>query len=174
MRPTRAILFCGLLLNGRADEKEVAETLEREFGRIILKSEPFVFTETDYYKAEMGEGLTRVFVGFDRFIEKELIVDIKRATVDIERERFSEREGRNVNIDPGYLTSAKVVLPTTKNFQHRIYLRDGIFAEVTLRYRRDSFEAWEWTYPDYLRPASIRFFNRLREIYRDRERHGAA
>jgi hypothetical protein len=172
MRPSRAILFCGLLLNRRADEKEVAETLEREFGRIILESEPFVFTETDYYKAEMGESLTRIFVGFDRFIDKERIADIKRSTIEIEHKRFSGRGRRNVNIDPGYLTSAKVVLPTTKNFQHRIYLQDGIFAEVTLRYRRNSFEAWEWTYPDYLRPASIRFFNMLREIYRNRQREG--
>jgi len=170
MRPSRAILFCGLLVNGRAGEKEVAETLEREFGRIVLKSEPFIFTETDYYESEMGERLTRFFVGFDRFIEKERIADIKQKTIDIERKRYSGGEGRNVNIDPGYLTSAKVVLPTTKNFQHRIYLQDGIFAEVTLRYRRNSFQAWEWTYPDYLRPESIRFFNRLREFYRERYR----
>ena len=170
MRPSRAILFCGLLLNGRASETDVAETLAQEFGRIILKSETFIFTETDYYETEMGERLTRYFVGFDRFIDKERIVDIKLRTIDIERKKFSEGDRRNANIDPGYLTSAKVILPTTKNFQHRIYMRDGIFTEVTLRYRRNSFGTWEWTYPDYLRPESIRFFNRLREIYRERHR----
>ena len=141
-----------------------------EFGPVILKSEPFTFTETDYYTDEMGGRLSRLFVGFERFIEKDRIADIKHATIDIERRIFSEGGGRDVNIDPGYLTSAKVVLPTTKNFQHRIYLRDGIFAEVTLRYRRDSFGGWEWTYPDYLRPDSIRFFNRFRERYRERVR----
>ncbi|MDD5512405.1 MAG: DUF4416 family protein [Candidatus Omnitrophica bacterium] len=73
---------------------------------------------------------------------------------------------RSINIDPGYLDMAKLVLATTKDFCHRIYLGSGIFGEVTLVYRKDSFQPWEWTYPDYRSREYIETFNRIREIYR--------
>ncbi len=114
----------------------------------------------------MGKNLTRVFAAFDNLIEKDRIVDIKLKTNQIEDNLFSVNGKRSVNIDPGYLTSAKVVLATTKNFQHRLYLKKGIFAEVTLRYKKDSYSPWEWTFRDYKREESIDFFNKLRVIYR--------
>ena len=94
------------------------------------------------------------------------IVDIKLKTNKIEDEVFTESGKRMVNIDPGYLTSAKVVLATTKNFQHRIYINRGIYAEVTLRYMKDGFSPWEWTFKDYKRKETIDFFNELRILYR--------
>lgn len=168
MKPLKTALFCGLLYNDSADQKDICRTLEQEYGRIVLFSKPFIFSETDYYESEMGAPLSRLFVAFERLIEAERISDIKLRTIEIEHAMFSGPKGRNVNIDPGYLTSAKVVLVTTKNFQHRIYLNNGIYGEVTLRYRRGSFEPWEWTYPDYIRSVSLEFFNSLRAVYREK------
>jgi hypothetical protein len=164
--PLKAILFTGLLFNKNVEPENIFEILEKEFGRIILSSTPFIFKETDYYKNEMGPELTRVFTAFDNFIEGDRIADIKIKTNLIETEMFSVNNSRTVNIDPGYLTSAKVVLATTKNFQHRIYLQKGIFAEITLRYRRRSYEPWQWTFKDYRLNETIDFFNSLRAIYR--------
>jgi len=164
--PLKAILFTGLLFNKTVEPDHIYEILEKEFGRIILKSSPFIFKETDYYKNEMGPDLTRVFAAFDIFIEGDSIADIKIKTNRIEETIFSTNRKRTVNIDPGYVTSAKVVLATTKNFQHRIYLKKGIFAEITLRYRGKSYEPWEWTFKDYRLKESIDFFNSLRAVYR--------
>ncbi len=173
MQPSRAMLFCGLLFNDSTDRKDIFGMLEGEFGKAVLVSRPFVFTESSYYETEMGSELCRQFIAFDRLIETERISEIKLRTIEIERSRFSGQSGRNANIDPGYLTSAKVVLVTTKNFQHRIYLGRGIYGEVTLRYRRKSYGPWEWTYPDYTRPESLEFFNNLRSLYREKLQHAS-
>ncbi|HEB29482.1 MAG TPA: DUF4416 family protein [Spirochaetes bacterium] len=164
--PLKGILFTSLLYNKTVEPENVFEVLEKEFGSIILTSTPFVFKETDYYKNEMGPDLTRVFAAFDYFIEGDRIADIKIKTNRIEDTIFSAKRNRTVNIDPGYVTNAKVVLATTKNFQHRIYMKKGIFAEITLRYRGKSYEPWEWTFKDYRLKESIDFFNNLRAVYR--------
>ena len=72
-------------------------------------------------------------------------------------------EPRPLNLDPGYITPAKLVLASTKDHAHRIYLRDGIFAEVTLVYRQRKWQPLEWTYPDYRRDDYQRFFTQCRE-----------
>jgi hypothetical protein len=146
----------------------VEEVLEREFGRIILRSETFPFSESDYYNDEMGSPIWRVYFAFDRAIPMDGIAEIKRVSNRLEEEEFSRDGRRGVNIDPGYLTSGKVVLATTKDYGHRVYLRDGIYAEVTLRYSagEKGFVPWEWTYRDYRREPALRFFNELRALYR--------
>ncbi len=164
--PRPALLFCGLLLGDNIEEKLVIGELEKHFGDVILKSRVFPFNHTDYYYEEMGINIRRMFVGFNKTIEMERIVDIKLLTNKVELENFSSEGRRKVNIDPGYINLSKVVLATTKDYQHRIYLGCGIYAEVTLRYRKGTFTPWEWTYPDYREKASIDFFNRLRENYK--------
>ncbi|UCB45603.1 MAG: DUF4416 family protein [Spirochaetota bacterium] len=164
--PSRVILFTGLLYNNSVDKEKIFSVLEDSFGKIALTSEIFPFTETHYYEAEMGKNVLRVFASFEPLIDPSDIPDIKIRTNEIEEKLFCSSGNRDVNIDPGYLTNGKVILVTTKNHQHRIYLRKGIYGEVTLRYRKGSFIPWEWTYPDYRRPESIAFFNQLRERYK--------
>jgi hypothetical protein len=77
---------------------------------------------------------------------------------------------RPINIDPGLLELGKFLLATTKDQAHRIYLRDGIFAEVTLRYHAGAFEPWPWTYADYRQPCVHEFLLQAREYYRQRLR----
>jgi hypothetical protein len=102
------------------------------------------------------------------------IAEIKYRTNRIESEVFSSGGRRRVNIDPGYLTNAKVVLATTKDYGHRIYLADGIYVEVTLRYnaKEKTFLPWQWTFRDYQREESLRFFRALRDIYTRRMKTG--
>ncbi len=164
--PPKALLFAGLLYNKRVKRDILFGVLEREFGSIVLQSEPFEFSETDYYCEEMGGDLWRVWVGFDSLIDQDQIVEVKLRSNELEQEFFSTGDRRDANIDTGFITHGKVVLATTKNHQHRIYMRDGIYAEVTLRYRSKTFMPWEWTYPDYRRIEAIKFFNDLRTFYR--------
>lgn len=162
----KAILFAGLLYSRKVEEDYLYSNLQENFGKIILTSKSFKFTESSYYEKEMGDELTRVFVAFNSFIDMEQIVDIKLKSNSVEQKIFSLNGRRNTNIDPGYLTNSKVVLATTKDFQHRIYMNNGIYAEVTLRYLKGNFIPWEWTYKDYKRPETIDFFNDLRKFYR--------
>jgi hypothetical protein len=144
----------------------VRAELEACFGPADLQSPSMEFEFTRYYQPQMGEGLRRTFFSFARLIDPAELAGIKLATNAIE-ERYRDGGwpvGRPVNLDPGYLELGKLVLASTKNHCHRIYLRDGIYAEVTLVYRDKAFRGFEWTFPDYRTEEYHRFFLEARKL----------
>jgi len=160
------------MISADADLFPSAESLlSQEFGSVDFCSDVMSFDYTDYYIKEMGADLTRKFVSFERLIQPDEIVQIKHRTNELEREFLNpETRRRQVNLDPGYVSAAKLVLASTKDHIHRIYLRDGIYAEITLRMEKKSFRAWQWTYPDYRSEEYIRIFNEIRRIYMEQLR----
>jgi hypothetical protein len=149
------------------EEKNLIKTqarLCRMFGKADFVSEDINFDFTDYYEKEMGKALKRRFLSFNRLINPERLPHIKVKTNALES-RFLKCGARQINIDPGYLDMAKLVLASTKDYSHRIYLNRGIFAEVTLFYQNHSFRPRDWTYPDYRTDKYIEIFNRIRQIY---------
>lgn len=142
--------------------------IRKKFGELDLVSDTIPFDFTDYYEPEMGRDLLRKFVSIKELMPPEILPDVKLFTNEIEIQLGNFKEDklyRHLNMDPGYLTLAKVILATTKNQHHRIYLRDGIFAEITLHWSKKSFRHREWTYPDYRSESYLNYFTRLREIY---------
>ncbi len=158
-------LICGVLYQGAAELDRLDNELISRFGLIDLKSRPFAFDFTDYYRYEMGDNLTKQFYSFEKLIQPDRLADIKNATISIEK-AFSTNGRRMVNLDPGYLEESKLVLASTKNFSHRIYLRDNIWAEVTMRYEKGEFVTHPWTYPDYSQRLTIEFLKEVRETYK--------
>jgi hypothetical protein len=137
------------------------------YGPIALASDAFDFTETDYYAATMGSGLKKQFLAFERLIDPGALAEIKRQTNGWEIEYAAlgcHPEPRPLNLDPGYVTPAKLVLASTKDHAHRIYLCDGIYAEVTLAFRHRQWQPLDWTYPDYRRDDYQRFFSECRQL----------
>ena len=161
----RVKLIVGLLAADVDKFIEVKKSLQREFGRIDFESPVLDFAHTEYYKEEIGGSLKRQFFSFQRRLALRGIYKVKLRTNLIER-RFSKSERRTVNIDPGYLDLSKVVLFSTKDYSHRIYLDKGIYAEVTLFYKDKTFNPWPWTYPDYKTDTYIGMFNSMRELYK--------
>ena len=123
--------------------------LESAWGPIEYLGQELAFDHTDYYTVEMGSGLRRRIVAFQRFIEPSDLPAIKLASNEMEDGHRDTQRKRRVNMDPGVLAADKLVLATTKNFSHRIYLGRGIFADLTLLYRDGAYNPLEWTYPDY-------------------------
>lgn len=154
-----------MLYSPHAHLGAVDQSLISRFGPIDLRSPDFEFTFTDYYSGEMGPDLQKRFCSFERLVMPEDLPDLKKASMEIES-GFAISGTRTVNIDPGYLEESKLVLASTKNFSHRIYLRNDIWAEVTLRFVRGEFVKHEWTYPDYSQKLAIQFLKSVREIYR--------
>ncbi len=149
--------------------------LTEQLGAIDFISELLPFTNTDYYETEMGTDLKRQFISFKRLMEAGTLAAMKHFTNRVEQTFAVQRAtgpARRVNLDAGYVCQAKLVLATTKDNAHRIYLSDGIYAEITLRYYRKTFQPWEWSYPDYRHPTYITIFNRIRGIYRDQLENG--
>lgn len=159
-------LFTAVTFRDQTVYEKIQTILVEQFGEIDLASEIYDFNFTDYYTAEMGANLKKQFLGFQKLIHPESLVEIKLWTNEIEQKNSIDGR-RQVNIDPGYITGANVVLATTKNYSHRIYLGKGIYGDVHLRFRKGKFEVSEWTYPDYQQPLAIDFFTQLRERYRE-------
>jgi hypothetical protein len=163
-KPDKAKLIIGILTSDKELLKKTEAILEKAFGRIDHKSGLLEFDLTDYYEKEMGRGLLRCWLSFERLIEPLSLSGIKVKTNRIE-ERSSMGCRRRINLDPGYIESAKLVLASTKNFSHRIYLDKGIYAEVTLIYEDKKFCGLKWTYPDYKTETALRFLEEARKIY---------
>jgi hypothetical protein len=141
------------------------------FGPIAFAGEPYSFHHTDYYTRSMGPGLLKQLIVFEKFVPLDSLPDRKRAAIDLEREIEAGgdyAEERPVNIDPGLLNLGKFMLATTKDNAQRVYLRDGIFAEVTLFFRDGEFHPWPWTYADYREESVRAFLLRAREYYKQR------
>jgi hypothetical protein len=143
------------------------ERIAAEFGPLGAVSPAFAFTETDYYVATMGADLKKQFVVTATPMDPGRLAAIKRLTNTWEVEYAAAAghpEPRPLNLDPGYLTMAKLVLASTKDHAHRIYLADGIYAEVTLSYRARQWHPHPWTYPDYQRSDFQAFFSECRPL----------
>ncbi len=165
-RPERALLFVATLFSEDEVYRRAREDLVRTFGEASLESECLPWVHSDYYRDELGWPIKRRFLGFSEGFSTESIREAKLLTMELEK-RFSVEGRRRINLDPGYVTEAKVVLATTKNYPHRIYLGSGIYAEVTLHYRRGAYRPHEFTYRDYGTPEYLGIFHEMRNILRE-------
>jgi hypothetical protein len=148
-----------------------AERLSDEYGPVALAAPPFSFHQTSYYEATMGTALHKQLLAFAQLVPQDSLPAIKLRTNSLETElaatgRFPEP--RPLNLDPGLLTLGKFLLATTKDQAHRIYLGQGIYAEVTLRFEAGEYVAWPWTYADYREPEVRATLNTFREEYKRR------
>ena len=174
LHPPRPVKLIAGILSG--DERLFAlaeEAMTALWGDIDVHSTIMPFEQTDYYEKEMGADLLRKFVGFTRLIDPGRLAQIKHASNALEGELAGSHPARAlhtsrpINLDPGYIDPSKLVLATTKNYSHRIYIGESMYAEATLRYHKGNWQAWPYTYPDYASGAYDRFLNEARQLLMD-------
>jgi hypothetical protein len=147
---------------GTPADKARSRLVDR-FGPTDLSYGPVPFSWTDYYEPEMGKGLFKSYYSFQKYIDRSEIPAIKIFTNNLESEFASEGK-RSINCDPGYIARDKLVLASTKDFYHRMYLSDGIYGEVTLHYRKGEYRFFSWTYPDYREQDFLDFLESARAL----------
>jgi len=140
--------------------------MEAELGPSEDISDPFPFTETDYYDNELGTPIQRRILAFRDLIDPVRLIDIKWALNDLEADYARPDGTRRVNADPGILSLERLVLATGKEFSHRIYLGRGIWADLTLLYQRGGWRSLPWTYPDYAGERVQSILTRIRSAYK--------
>jgi len=162
--PEPVTLIVGML----CARPELFDAAEAEFvslyGPVDLRSPIFEFNYTDYYEREMGPGLKRKFISFANKIDPGDLAAIKVRANALEQE-FAHRYPfvpRPINLDPGYVCGSKLVLASAKDRAQRIYLGQGVYAEITLLFRKHRFVPVETTYPDYRSDEYIDFFTKVR------------
>ncbi|MBN2029386.1 DUF4416 family protein [bacterium] len=156
--------ICGFIFTKSVNHSKVIQHLVDVLGPVDDQTPVFDFVFTDYYEQEMGVDLKKMFLSFVKCIHPGDLAKIKIRTNQIEA-LWSVNNRRSINLDPGYLTGAKLVLASTKDFAHRIYLSDGIYGDVQLQYRHNQFFTSHWTYPDYQTDLALSFFHRVRKKY---------
>ncbi len=162
--PVPVKLIAGLLAADDGLLNAAAETLSRHFGPVDARSAAVAWEHSTYYRDEMGDRIRRQFVSFEPLIAPGKLAGLKQLTNQIE-DTWRTDNRRRVNIDPGYIAATKLVLASTKDAAHRVYLSGGIYAESTLQFSDGSFRRWPHSYPDYDTTAAIAFFNAVRATY---------
>lgn len=147
----------------------VVKVLSGQLGPCIYASPVLEFNHTSYYAQEMGSDLKRRLFAFEKLIDQGELPKLKHWSNRLE-EDFAVDGRRQVNIDIGYVSLGKLVLASTKDHSHRIYLADGIYGEVTLHFVHGSFEPWPWTYPDYASPKYRKTCEEIRELHKKKLR----
>jgi hypothetical protein len=173
--PIPVKLFVGMITGEEGLFQTCTERLAEAYGHVDLRSEVLPWAHSDYYRDEMGADLRRMFIFFERLIDPGALSSIKHDAMRLEHEltiSAASRMRRRINLDPGYVTEAKVVLATTKDFPHRLYIGGNIYAESTLHYSKGSgtYLAVDHTYPDFRTPYCIDLFRQAREYLRARLR----
>jgi hypothetical protein len=164
-QPAEAVKLIVSLFSGESRLLgDAIRALSEEYGKVDFISASAPFAYTDYYTKEFGASLIRRLVAFDRLIRPDSLTDVKLWTNTLEC-RLSVEGRRRVNIDPGYIARAHLLLATGKGYSHRPYLKDGIYADLTLIYRNRAFQSLPWTYPDYAGGEMIGILTRIRDKY---------
>jgi len=157
--------FIGALFSDENRLKEAICEAENTFGPVDLVSTDFPFNITDYYVAEMGTPIDRRFVSFSKLIAPDYLAAAKLLTNSIE-DRLRVAGKRWVNLDVGYLDYDKVVLASAKYGIHKIYLEQGIYADLTLHYSKGRYQPYDWAFQDFKLAQYHPFFLKMRELYK--------
>lgn len=164
--PKPVKLIIGILAAGDDALEKAVMAVENQFGTIDFKSDIWPFTQTEYYQDEMGRNVLRQFVTIEKLIDPGLLADIKHKANELEQglaKQLNLNLPRPVNLDPGFIEPSKLILASTKNFSHRIYIGNRIYAELTLIFCKGSWQSFGYTFPDYQQTRYHDFFSKVRD-----------
>jgi hypothetical protein len=162
--PKNAKLVVGFFMKDKKLLKPFTEKLYQALGPVDMVSAWIPFDFTSYYETEMGAPLFRRLLTFEKLILQDQLAHVKLYTNKLEMQ-YMESGKRQINADPGILSHERFVLATGKNFTHRIYLKNGIFADLTLIFTQGRFQELPWTYPDYKDKNILSFLEKVRNKY---------
>jgi hypothetical protein len=168
-------LICGVMFAKEEHLQNAEDRLIRQYGPADSRSRHFDFDLTDYYEAQMGRNLKRTFFSFLDLIPPERLSEIKVRSNAWEEEirREFKAEIRVVNLDPGYLTQAALIMATAKDFSHRVPLSQGIYAHLEFLFAKKGIRRLDWTYPDFLKEDYQTYFLAVRKTYLDQLKQGS-
>jgi hypothetical protein len=159
-------LFAAILYENRTMLENALLQLVRKWGETDFISDPQLFNVTDYYEKEMGRALNRVLVSFRTIGDASQLDTWKRESISIENEFKDDKGNRRVNVDTGYIDFDKIVLASTKRSAYKIYLKDGIWADMVLHYEKGTYTPFLWSFADFKDGRYIKDCLHIRELYK--------
>jgi hypothetical protein len=166
-KPPKGRLVVSIIYSSLDALADSLKLLEKQFGRVQCETMEIDYTD-DQYAEEMGENLLRRFYSFEKMIKRDRLPTIKALCAKLEKQFgdiIHDHPFRTVNIDPGLMTPENVVMASHRELNHRVYLDQGVFAELALVYSRGRFVRLPWTHPDFCEGEAIEFFLRVRDSF---------
>ena len=167
--PTPVKLFVVTLHKEVTTLESAAQRMIQKWGPTDFVSEDFEFVATDYYALEMGAPLFRRFYSFEKLIDPEMLVEAKLLTNQIEDD-FAVDGKRRINLDAAYVDYYKVVLASLKFGGQKLYMRKGVYGDMTLIMNKGKWENFAWGFPDFKSGAYDAVLNRIRDLYKEQIR----
>lgn len=158
--------LCGMIYRDWGSADAACSELVDRWGPLEIISPPFPFNQTSYYHGEMGQPLQRRFLAFKQLIDPSELSGLKLESNALELTMRDDSGNRTVNLDPGFLSLANLLIATCKNHYHRIPLREGVYAHLEYVFKDGDFAFLPWTYPDFKSPQYLDFFRSLRQVYK--------
>ncbi len=156
--------ICAVTFSPDCALDEIHSLLETVLSPVEEVSPVFDFSFTKYYEKQMGPELKKQFVSFVQTMHPGKLAVLKVRTNEMEKS-WSKNGKRSINLDPGYITAAKLVLASAKDFAHRIFLGEGIYGDVQFQFRDQEFRPHPWTFPDYQSEIAMAFFHKVRQSF---------
>ena len=167
-KPPAGRLFISVIYSSMDALADGLTALERRFGRVQYETVEIACSQKDLYREEMGENLQRRLFSFERLFPRDTLAEIKGVCHRIEPQ-FADVVGdfvfRTVNIDPGIVTPDQIVTASHREHGHRLYIGEGVYAQVELIWARGQYHRLPWTNPDYCEGEAIEFFRRIRNSF---------
>ncbi len=160
----KAVLLISLMYSQKEILPAIIAALEKSFGGIRHRSEEIKFDFTSFYENEFGRNLRKVYLLFERSFDIENLSDAKLLCHGLEK-KYSINEKRTMNIDPGYMTKNSVVLASFKPRPHRIYLREGAYADLQLVFENKGWKGFPWTFSDIKSREVSLFLTQGRDVF---------
>ncbi len=145
------------------------EQLLVQWGPIDFQGPDHPFDASQYYEDEMGKGLSRQLISFAQLGSPDQLAQAKRECIELEN-RSKVQGHRVVNLDIGYLDHNKVVLASIKAAGQKIYLGQGVYADLVLRFREGEYRPLEWTMNDLRDGRYSRDLHQVRSLYLKQDR----
>jgi len=165
-KPNPVKLITGILAADENYLNSAVDALAEQFGNIDLQSDVWPFKSTEYYKDQTGDNILKQYITFEKLIDPGQLAAIKHKTNQLEQQLAENSDTnlpRPVNLDPGFIEPSKLVLGSTKNFSHRVYIGDSMYAEVTLTYCRGKWQSYPYTFPDHTENRYHGFLTKVRD-----------
>ena len=161
--PPKALFFASIVYRTDHPIDEYIHVWQNNYGPCEIFWPSFNPSFT-YYSKEMGEELQRLILFCHTPQDRDLITQAKIATTNFENQNL-KNGARTINIDPGVLTLENMFLTTGKPFAHRIYLGQGVYADLNYIYKQGGYQVLPWTYPDYGHPEKLAKFEEIRSKF---------
>ncbi len=159
MKVMKGKLVAGVLYDGEISLWDWAvREMSRLWGEVQRISDMYPFTCTNYYK-EIGDPLFRRFLSFKNLSEGNILAKRKIQAIALEQRSGTPRK---INIDPGLLDGARLILASTKDRAQRIPISETLYAEVTLRYKKKRWTPFDYTFPDFQETTYYPFLEKIR------------